>query len=240
MNQERFEQARLQVLSASQKKRGIGTLSEKSVHAVLKAYYEPYEDSHEIQLGGYIADIAGENGIIEIQTRQFGKMKSKLEAFLPFCPVTVVYPVIQERWLVNVSPETGAVQNRRKSPLHGSVWNLLAEMAAIPSFLGHPSLSFRAVLLEAEEIRLTLASKRKKVDIIPTRLIEELQFHAAGDFSVLLPPDLPSAFTSRNLAALAHIPLFLAQTGLSVLYRLGCVHRAGKQGNSYLYQRIPS
>ena len=52
-------------------KKGIGTLSEKTLHSVLKNYFEPFSENHEIKIGNYVADIVGENGIIEIQTRQF-------------------------------------------------------------------------------------------------------------------------------------------------------------------------
>lgn len=238
MNQQQFEEARLKVLSQSNPDGGIGTLSEKSVHAVLKAYYEPYEDSREVKVGSYVADIVGENGILEIQTRQFSRLNKKLNAFLPLCHVTVVYPILAEKWIVTVNLRTGAALTRRKSPLHGSLWNLLEEMRGIQSFFGNPALSFRAVLLEAEEIRAAGkgCGKGKKIDLIPLRLIEEYAFSSPADFYRILPPDLPAAFTSSMLAQTARIPLPLAQTGLYVLHRLGCVARIGKQGKSVLYQ----
>lgn len=102
MNQQRFEQARLKVLSNLKKQSGIGTLAEKSVHAVLKAYYEPYEDSCEIRIGSYVADIVGEDGIIEIQTRQFSRLTEKLKEYLPLCHVTIVYPILSEKWIATI------------------------------------------------------------------------------------------------------------------------------------------
>jgi len=36
---------------------GIGTLSEKTVHAIFKDYYEPDEDHQEIPIENYVADI---------------------------------------------------------------------------------------------------------------------------------------------------------------------------------------
>ncbi len=75
--------------AAVRERAGIGTLGEKSVHAVLKAAYEPHPENHEIPIGGYIADIVGEGGVIEIQTRALWRLKEKLAAFLQFCPVTV-------------------------------------------------------------------------------------------------------------------------------------------------------
>ena len=79
---------------------GIGTLNEKTLHAVLKCYYEPCTARHEIQLGRYVADIVSETGIVEIQTRAFHKLRDKLRYFLSISDsVTVVYPVPHIKWL---------------------------------------------------------------------------------------------------------------------------------------------
>ncbi len=45
---------------------GIGTLGEKTLHSVLKNYFEPDESRHEVKIANYVADIAAENSIIEI------------------------------------------------------------------------------------------------------------------------------------------------------------------------------
>jgi hypothetical protein len=42
---------------SEQKRNGIGTLAEKTVHAVLKHYLVPKEQCHEIKCNGYVADI---------------------------------------------------------------------------------------------------------------------------------------------------------------------------------------
>ena len=38
-------------------RQGIGTLSEKTVHAVMKNYYAPDTDMHEILIENFVADI---------------------------------------------------------------------------------------------------------------------------------------------------------------------------------------
>ena len=81
MDCNRFQQACRQARESLRGQNGIGTLGEKTLHAALKAYYEPDAESHEIKIGRYIADIVGENGIIEIQTQSFDKLRKKLEAF---------------------------------------------------------------------------------------------------------------------------------------------------------------
>lgn len=71
-------------------------------------------------MGGYVADIVGENGVIEIQTRQFNKLLKKLEAFLDYCDVTVVYPYPCGQICPLVDTETESCQkstNRRENTL---------------------------------------------------------------------------------------------------------------------------
>ena len=99
MDREKFRNACDKVINHERQRNGIGTLGEKTLHAVLKNYYEPFGENQEIKIGGYVADIVGENGVIEIQTRNFNKLLKKLEAFLEFCDVTVVYPMPALKYL---------------------------------------------------------------------------------------------------------------------------------------------
>ena len=99
IQQERFLKAKEAVLSAERHNKGIGTLSEKTVHSVLKKFFEPEEDNHEVALEGYFADIYNENGVIEIQTRSFERLREKLAVFLNHYPVTIVYPMPCNKWV---------------------------------------------------------------------------------------------------------------------------------------------
>ena len=65
----RFEAAKNRVIGINRERQGIGTLSEKTVHAVLKNYYAPDTDMHEIPIENFVADIFTGTEIIEIQTR---------------------------------------------------------------------------------------------------------------------------------------------------------------------------
>ena len=57
--------------------KGIGTLSEKTVHAVLKNFYETDPAHQEIPVENYVADILRDGEIIEIQTRSLNAMRRK-------------------------------------------------------------------------------------------------------------------------------------------------------------------
>ena len=74
VDEERFFGARELVLAERAKCGGIGTLSEKTLHKILKYYVEPNEEYHEVEYLGSVLDIKGENGIFEIQTRAYDKI----------------------------------------------------------------------------------------------------------------------------------------------------------------------
>ena len=131
IQQERFQQAKKAVLSANRHNKGIGTLSEKTVHSVLKKFFEPEEDNHEVALEGYFADIYNENGVIEIQTRSFERLREKLAVFLNHYPVTIVYPMPCNKWVFWVDEQTGEVSEPRKSPRHYTVYDAFTELYKI-------------------------------------------------------------------------------------------------------------
>ena len=87
MDEKKFNQAKEKVIGITREQHGIGTQSEKTVHAVLKHYYAPDEDTHEIYIDSYIADIYTGREIIEIQTTQMNLLRRKLSYFLTQYPV---------------------------------------------------------------------------------------------------------------------------------------------------------
>ena len=243
-NQERFEQAKQKIIGIDRQRLGIGTLSEKTVHAILKNYYEPDEDRQEIPIENYVADIYSDGEIIEIQTRQFNKLRDKLKTFLSLYPVTVVYPIPREKWLIWVDEESGELSKKRKSPAKGNPYVAFIELYKIKMFLKDPNLRLRFVLIDMEEYRLLNGwSKDKKkgstrYDRIPTQLVEEVEINCPEDYMQFVPYGLEDDFTTKDFAKAAHIPVSLAQTVLNILYYVGTVERVGKQGRAYLYRVI--
>lgn len=241
-SQDRFEEAKKKVIGIDRQRLGIGTLSEKTVHAILKNYYEPDEDRQEIPIENYVADIYTEGEIIEIQTRQFNKLRDKLKAFLPLYPVTIVYPIPREKWLIWIDEESGELSKKRKSPKKGNAYMIFPELYKIKMFLKEENLRIRPVLLDMEEYRLLNGwsqDKKKgstRFDRIPTRLVEEVEINRLEDYMQFVPYELPSRFTAKGFAKAAHITTALAQTTLNILFHVGMVERVGKQGNAYLYE----
>ena len=237
-----FEEAKRKIIGVDKQRLGIGTLSEKTVHAILKNYYEPDEDRQEIPIESYVADIFAEGEIIEIQTRQFDKMRGKLSAFLPLYPVTIVYPIPREKWIIWIDEDSGELSGKRKSPLKGSPYTVFPELYKIKSFLKDPHLRFRLVLLDMEEYKLLNGrGKNRKIkasrfDRIPTELVREVEIERPEDFLQFVPPELEGQFTTKDFAKAARISQTLAQVTLNILYHMEAVARVGKKGNLYLYE----
>ncbi len=237
-----FEAAKRKVIGIDRQRLGIGTLAEKSLHAILKNYYEPDEGRQEIPIENYVADIFADGEIIEIQTRQFDKMRGKLAAFLPLYPVTIVYPIPHEKWLIWIDEESGSLSKKRKSPRKGNPYLVFPELYKIKAYLKDPNLRLRLVLLDVEEYKLLngWSKDRKKgasrYDRIPTELVREIELDCPQDFLQFVPFELEGAFTSKEFAAAARIPLSLAQTVLNILYHVEAVARVGKRGRLYLYE----
>ena len=240
-DQKAFEDAKKRIIGVDRQRLGIGTLSEKTVHAILKNYYEPDEDKQEIPIENYVADIYADGEIIEIQTRQLNKLRGKLTAFLPLYPVTVVYPIPREKWLIWIDEESGELSNKRKSPVKGNPYLAFPELYKIKMFLKDPNLRLRLLLLDIEEYRLLNGWSRDKkrgssrFDRIPVTLAEEIEIDCLKDYMQFVPYELEGSFTSKEFAKAAHIPVPLAQTVLNILYHVGTVTRVGKEGSQYLY-----
>ncbi|MBQ9132997.1 MAG: hypothetical protein IJX64_00540 [Clostridia bacterium] len=221
----------------------IGTLSEKTLHSVLKYYLEPCDDFHEVAVGRYVADIMRDGCITEIQTRSFNRLRDKLAAFLKDYPVTVVFPIAKTRWYYVTDSESGEVSEKKKSPRRGSVYDAFKELYKIKMLLGSENLYFHFVLLEITEYRRTVRKSRRNhkgvelVERIPNAIEEEVFLDGKEDFQKLIPEGLPDTFTSKDFAKAIKRPRSLAQTALNVLESVGTVKRIGKDGSrAYVYK----
>lgn len=243
MDNRRFLEACDKVFHIERERKKIGTLSEKTTHAVLKHYFEPDESRHEIKVEGYFADIQNQEGIIEIQTGNFNQLRKKLNVFLELAPVTLVYPIPHIKWLYWMDEETGRTTPGRRSPKKGTPYMAFFELYKIKSYLLHPNLSICIVLINMEEYKLLNGWSRDKkrgasrVDRIPTEIVQQLYVHNAEQYGSLVPEGLPEGFTSRDYKKQTGLSLSSAQTALNVLTYTGAVERIGKTGNSYLYTR---
>lgn len=238
-----FEQTCDKIIDSKREGSGIGTLGEKTVHAILKNYLVPDPSCHEKKVGSFYADILDENGIIEIQTRNFDKLRKKLEAFLELFPVTIVYPIPHTKWLRWINEETGEISAPRKSPKSGTPYMIFPELYKIKNYLLHPNLRLHIVLMDLEEYRLLngWSRDRKKGstrnDGIPLGLVNEVIIHNPYEYHKLIPDNLPETFTSKDYQRASKLRQKDAITALNILNHVGAVKRIGKKGRAYLYSR---
>lgn len=240
----RFEQAKEKIIGKDRQRLQIGTLSEKTIHAVVKNYYEPDEDKQEIPIDGMYADIFTGTEIIEIQTRSFDQVRKKLDRFLPNYPVTVVLPIPDTKWLIWIDEETGELSNPRKSPRRGSEYGAFKELYKIKSYLKKEGLTIVLLFMDMEEYRLlngwSLDKKKGscRYDRIPLRITREVRLTNAQDYQILLPHTLSEEFTSAEFAKAAKINARQAALVLNILFYLDVVRRTGKRGKAYVYEKV--
>lgn len=220
----------------------IGTHNEGSLHAGLKEYYRQPGDICEGCVEGYWIDLIQPERLVEIQTRNFAAIRSKLESLLQGYKLQLVYPIGVERRITKVAPETGEVLSRRKSPKRGDIYDLFAELVSIPHLLLHPNLTIEAALVVEEEIRCDDGQgswRRRGVSIVNRLLVEVVEtrtFHSGGDYLALLPEDLPTQFTNKDLAGSLGIAVPKARMVTYTLKHAGLIREVGKRGAEILHQ----
>ncbi len=232
------------MMEGSGVRRGIGTLGEKSLHAALKLYFDPVPEHHEMRVGNYVADVCNEQGIVEIQTRGFERLRSKLNAFLDIAPVTVVYPVPAINWLIWVEKD-GTAAPPKKTTRRPTACEILPELYKLKPFLGRKGLSFCILMLETEDYRLKdgygphQKIRATKYDRYPIDLIDEVWISTPEDYKKLIPETLPEIFTVKEFGKAAKLTGPKASVAVNVLFSVNAVERVGKEKRAYLYRRTP-
>ena len=256
---ERFRRARDIVISMSDPERaGIGTQKEKTLHAVLKNYFDDDPSHQEISAdvfleqpnSRFIADIYHNGRITEIQTADFQNLRGKLPVFLACQEVTVVYPIACRKWVIWIDPKTGELGKKNRSPAKGSYFQAFRELYKIRSILTDPVLSpaltIHLMLIDMEEYRIQDGWGREgrrgshRYDLIPLEIIEEKSLHTREDYASLIPDHLTEPFTAKQLsdAAGVHRRGVSFSQVLLMLYELGVVERIGRtRQGAYLYRR---
>lgn len=221
---------------------GIGLLNEKPLHASLKQWYALPGDRFEVPVGRFVVDIVRDDLLIEIQTRNFASINAKLCELTRSYEVRLVYPVVQEKWIVRPANADGGRIVRRKSPKRGRVEDLFWELVSIPRLLSHPNFSLEVLLIREEELR-RYDGKRKRwrrrgwvtegrrlVEVVDRRV-----FGNSADWLAFVPDELQS-FTTKDLATVADTNRELAQKMAYCLREAKMIELIGRQGRANLYR----
>ena len=221
---------------------GIGTLGEKAVHQTVKSYIEPRPECCEHKAFGFVADILNEKGIFEVQTRSFEKLPKKIKKALSECPVTVVYPLIREKKICWLAPDTGEIAEIKKSPKHEYPCDALAELSKIAEYIGKENFSVCLMFISAEEYRLldgwdeSRKKRATKYNIYPIELLEILEIKNDSDLHQLIPENLPEIFEAKDFYKR------ISRKGRGAFYALkfmvdkGIFVQVGKRSNAKIYK----
>lgn len=232
----------LELVYKTQAQNGIGTLSEKTLHSFLKHFIEPNTDYHEIKVFNKVCDIYDGQVIIEIQTRQFFKLKSKLDLFLEEYKVKIVYPIPYIKHLSWIDLDTGVVSKARKSPKTGRAIDSITELYSIKQYLDHPNLSIHLIffnLLETRYLNGWSHDKKKgshRADRQPTEYVKTIELKNVEDFDCLLEGIITEPITSKSLSKDLKISQRKAQLTLNVLNHLNRLEEIESNGRLKQYK----
>lgn len=224
--------------------KGIGTLKEKRLHKVLKDYFDSSDEHQEIPYLGYVADIKNDDGVIEIQTGELNPLFPKLNAFLPQSTVYLVHPLVKEKTLAWIDPETGKISPRRKSPQHETFFDGFLKLYNIRSHLSSPNLKIRFVSIETDEYRYRDGYARNgkkgshRYERIPIQLFDIFSIDSPADYSVFLPQQLrgEEPFTTGDYGRIMGTGSKASYYALTVMTCAGLLRKEGKRGRSQLYK----
>ena len=226
----------------------IGELNERSLHRALKQRYAARGGTVETVVDGYVADVLLGERIVEIQTGSFSSLRQKLPRLLAAHPVTLVHPIARDRFIVRMehAPEdasAGVLTTRRRSPKHGSPFDVFHPLTGIPTLLDHPNLTLDIVMVIDEDIRVPYQGRRRRRrdwTSVDRRLLEVVEIHTIermADLFAMVDAKLPDAFTSRDLCAAMHAPRRLGQRAAFCFREAGVSEVCGRRDRFVLYRR---
>ena len=241
---ERFETALAKVLEFHTRE-GIGTLSEGTLHAVIKNYLDSDESHHERKYLRFFCDVYDGDHIYEIQTRQLFKLGRKLTVFLPEKRVTVVFPISGQKNVFWIDQATGEFSGGRKSPRSGRATDVLPELYGIVDYLNEPNIDILVLLFRMDEYRNLngwgRGGKRgsSRYDRIPRELTNEVHLKTADDYRAILPNDLPQTFSAKEFSKFVKLSIGASYGALKVLEKVGVV-TISKEGRLNSYSLNPT
>lgn len=224
----------------AREKGGIGTQNEKLLHATLKDYFAFEGSVAEYEVEGFVADLMTEEGIVEIQTGNFSYLRKKLPALLEKHSVTVVYPLMRQKTLYWIDPQSGELSPGRKSPKKGKYCHVPGQIYPLMDLAGHVNLHLVIFLYDGAEYKRadgwSKDGKRgsHRVERVPEAPVDLLLLSAPYDYGALLPENCPAVFDAADYSRRTSLRGRRLSGALKLLLKTGVLSRE-KQGRSYLY-----
>jgi hypothetical protein len=218
-------------------------MTEHSLHLDIKEWYSLLGDKFEVKVDDFVIDVVRGGLLIEIQTRNFSAIKSKLASLVEKHRVRLVYPISGRKWILRIT-ERSEVISRRRSPRKGKLVDLFYELVRIPSLVDAENFSLEVLVIEEEEVRCNDGKgswRRRGVSITDRKLInvtDRVLFKNSKDFLRFLPEDLDELFTNKMIARKTGISITLARKVTYCLRKMGAIVNVGKNGKELMFRRI--
>ena len=233
-----FKRARAEIIGEAVSTDGVGGLNERSIHKVLKLAIEPDPTHHEVKFLGSVADIKNEEGIFEIQTKSAYKLKGKLLKFLEVSPVTLVIPIVKEKYIRYIDSDTGEILPPKRSPRSESVYTALNSIFSLADLFSYENFKLTLVFLSADEYKHRVRKRgEKRVDMIPRDILEVMEIKGADKFREFLPASLGEEFVASEFSKAIKKPSRFTYFVIKFYENLGFIEAVGKRGRAILYKR---
>ena len=207
----------------------------------MKALYTGKNDKNEHKIDGYIIDVVKKTGLVEIQTKNFLKIKPKLKKLLVNHKIKLVHNIAAVKWLIKTD-EQGNVLSKRKSSKKGNFYDIFNELIYIIDLIQNPEFTLEILVTEEEEIRCDDGKgswRRKGVRIADRKLVgilEKKKMCGIDDYMKVLPL-VAEPFSTKDIAGELGIKVLLARKMLYFYKKLKLINCSGKKGNLLLYKR---
>ena len=239
-----FISARAAVLSEGVQWEGIGTLSEKTLHKILKLYVDHDTSHHEVEFMGSVLDVKGEDTIYEIQTRNYDKLLPKLKKILPHERVTVVCPLATEKRVRWVDKDSGEISAPNRSPKREGIFDAFKMLFGIRDVIRDKNLTVRVLFMSVEDFRNLDGYGRDKkhrstrMERIPCDIFYELELKAPSDYAVYIPDTLGDEFVATELAGAIKRTARYTYYILKLLVAAGAICEHSRRGRAVVYKRL--
>ena len=248
-----FQKLCYEELLREKERDGIGLYAEKRLHSVLKRWMYDDFTAHEQKVperGGrisrFVADILTHEGeIIEIQTGELYPLARKIAFYMEKTdlPVTLVHPLIAEKHICWIDPETGEAASRSRSPKRDGPLSGLALLKPFAPYLGNARFTVLFPFVKLEEYRLLDGYGRSRklrshrYELIPLELTDCISFCEKEEYLAAFPEDLPQRFTAKVFGKHTRLRGYALYDAIAVFESLGALERVGKEGRSTVFER---
>ena len=221
----------------------IGVYKEKRLHRILKRLVCEREETYEVKVGSYIADVLDGERITEIQTGSFYPLREKLSYYLSETEysVTLIHPVINEKRIIRIDRESGEVIRSRRSPKRVGIGEIMREILYLGELAKCERLEIIILYISADEYRYSEAvryrrSGRYDAELLPREICSQERFCGVESYKFLL-EGTSECFSAREYGEISGMrgrPLYGT---LNLLCALGLLRREKGEKGAYEYSR---